>query len=474
MSFPNVRRVSTTNVRPASYTDRNESDDSHKRIDLNPWDLTHLRRLYMQRGLLFKKSQQAEEETAKEVIDNIISRLKTSLSFTLDYFFPLAGRLGIQKHEDDGTVSFYIDCNFEGVEFIHVTADITEEDILSPTYTPQSLIDSLFSLNEVKSFEGHTHPLLSIQVNELRDGSIFIACSLNHLVSDGTSFWHFINSWSERSRSSSGSCHDPSRLPVFQRWFLNEQDSPIRLSFTSEDEILLGVKSSSPPPHGLVEKCFRFTKTNIAKLKETDNSEMISGTKQDVAISSLQAVLAHVWVAVTKARMGLDCNSNESISFVLMMDNSTKLIPPLSEAYFGNSVSSRKVIAKGGEVLKKGFVFLALQLNQVIKSQSDENIRSSYMSWIEKPFIVGSGVSTGITSSRFLARSSHRFNMYGNDFGWGRPIAIKTGMSAKSTDGGTTVNPGPLEGSIEIEICLPIEVFQALEIDTEFMEAFSF
>ncbi|KAI3843290.1 hypothetical protein MKX03_013471 [Papaver bracteatum] len=470
MSFPNVRRVSTTNVRPASYTDRDESDDSHKRIDLNPWDLTHLRQLYMQRGLLFKKSQQAEEETAKVVID----RLKTSLSFTLDYFFPLAGRLGIQKHEDDGMVSFYIDCNFEGAEFIHVTAEISAEDILSPTYTPQSIINSLFSLNEVKSFEGHTHPLLSIQVNELRDGSIFISSSLNHLVSDGTSFWHFINSWSEMSRSSSGGCHSPSRPPVFERWFLNDGDSPIRLSFTSEGEILLGVKRSSrPPPHDLVEKCFRFTKTNIAKLKETANSEMISGTKQNAAISSLQAVLAHVWVAVTKARMGLDCKSNESISFVLMMDDGSKLIPPLSEAYFGNSVSSRKVIAKGSEVLKRGSGFLALQLNQVINSQSDENIRSSYMSWIEKPFIVGSGVSTGIISSRFLARSSHRFNMYGNDFGWGRPIAVKTGMSAKCTDGGTTVNPGPLEGSIDIEICLPIEVFQALENDTEFMEALS-
>ncbi|XP_026432719.1 protein ENHANCED PSEUDOMONAS SUSCEPTIBILTY 1-like [Papaver somniferum] len=306
MSFPSVRRVSTTNVRPASYTDRDEFDDNHKRIDLNPWDLTHLRQLYMQRGLLFQKWEQAEEETAKEVTDNMITRLKTSLSFTLDYFFPLAGRLGIQKHENDGTVSFYIDCNFEGVEFIHVTAEITVEDILSPTYTPQSLIDSLFSLNEVKSYEGRTHPLLSIQVNELLDGSIFIACSLNHLVSDGTSFWHFINSWSEISRSSSGSCHNPGHPPVFERWFLNDADSPIRLSFTSDDEILLGMKRSSSPPHGLVEKCFRFTKTNIAILKATANSEMISGAKQNAAISSLQAVLAHVWVAVTKVRMDLD------------------------------------------------------------------------------------------------------------------------------------------------------------------------
>ncbi|KAI3843330.1 hypothetical protein MKX03_030431 [Papaver bracteatum] len=76
----------------------------------------------------------------------------------------------------------------------------------------------------------------------------------------------------------------------------------------------------------------------------------------------------------------------------------------------------------------------------------------------------------GIFSNTFMARSSQWFNMYGNDFGWGRPI--KTGLNGKSY-GITTVSPGPVEGSVDIEICLPIDVFKAIENDAQFMEAFS-
>ncbi|MCL7030592.1 hypothetical protein MKW94_013481 [Papaver nudicaule] len=63
--------------------------------------------------------------------------------------------------------------------------------------------------------------------------------------------------------------------------------------------------------------------------------------------------------------------------------------------------------------------------------------------------------------------------MYGNDFGWGRPIATKTGVHCKR-NGMATLNEGPVEGSIDINFSLPIEVFKAMENDAEFMEAFLF
>ncbi|RZC56895.1 hypothetical protein C5167_015737 [Papaver somniferum] len=171
MSLAEVHCVSTTKVHPASYIEKSE-DGSSKRIDLNPWDLAFLRRPYMQRGLLFTKpqsiiSKQEEEETNNNVMNNMISHLKTSLSNTLDHFYPLAGRLGIEKHEDDNKISVYINCNSEGAEFIHATADISIDNILSPIYTPQSIIDSFFTLHGVLNYEGQSHPLLSIQLWEI-------------------------------------------------------------------------------------------------------------------------------------------------------------------------------------------------------------------------------------------------------------------------------------------------------------------
>ena len=65
---------------------------------------------------------------------------------------------------------------------------------------------------------------------------------------------------------------------------------------------------------------------------------------------------------------------------------------------------------------------------------------------------------------------SPRFNVYGTDFGWGRPIAVRSGGGNKPY-GKTTLFQGADEGSIDIEACLFPETFEAMMEDAEFMEA---
>ncbi|XP_026452308.1 protein ENHANCED PSEUDOMONAS SUSCEPTIBILTY 1-like [Papaver somniferum] len=222
---------------------------------------------------------------------------------------------------------------------------------------------------------------------------------------------------------------------------------------------------------GLVEKCFHFTATSISKLKARANSEIISETKQNTVISSLQAVLAFLWIAVLRATSNLHTSFDEikETMFAFAVNNKTKLIPPLPEAYSGNSITHVNVTATDDEVLKRGFGFLASLLNKVVNSINDGKIRSTFETMTKIPFIIND--EAGTRKKVLMARSSHRFNMYGIDFGWGRPIAIKTGISGKS-NGMTILNEGPVEGSIDIDISLPIEVFEAMENDAEFMEAF--
>ncbi|KAI3978710.1 hypothetical protein MKX01_015885 [Papaver californicum] len=83
MSVFEVHYVYTTKVHTASYIN-NLIDHSYKRIDLSPWDLVYLRQIYMQKGFLFTKSQSI---TRQEDEEDIISHIKTSLSFALDHFF---------------------------------------------------------------------------------------------------------------------------------------------------------------------------------------------------------------------------------------------------------------------------------------------------------------------------------------------------------------------------------------------------
>lgn len=67
--------------------------------------------------------------------------------------------------------------------------------------------------------------------------------------------------------------------------------------------------------------------------------------------------------------------------------------------------------------------------------------------------------------------SSNRFPMYeGNDFGWGRPLAVRSGRANKF-DGKMSAFPGRAgDGSVDIEICLEPDTMAALLRDAQFMQ----
>lgn len=72
-----------------------------------------------------------------------------------------------------------------------------------------------------------------------------------------------------------------------------------------------------------------------------------------------------------------------------------------------------------------------------------------------------------------FASSSPRFNFYGNDFGWGRPMAVRSGPANK-VDGKITLFAGVEEGSVDVEACFLPETLQGMGNDTEFMQFISY
>jgi len=64
---------------------------------------------------------------------------------------------------------------------------------------------------------------------------------------------------------------------------------------------------------------------------------------------------------------------------------------------------------------------------------------------------------------------SHRFDMYGPEFGLGRAAAVRMGYANKD-NGKVTANPGREGGgSVDLEICLRPQIMKGLEEDEEFM-----
>ncbi|XP_033145534.1 uncharacterized acetyltransferase At3g50280-like [Brassica rapa] len=436
--------ISETIVQPES----NEDGSDRVKIHLTPFDLFLLKTEYVQRGLIFP---QPDPET------NIISHLKSSLSVALKIFYPLAGRLVKKDYEDDETASFYIDCDGSGVRFIHASAaTVSVNDVLDPAKAAvPDFWNAFFPANGVKSWEGVSQSLIAFQVTELRDG-VFIGYCNNHVVVDGTSMYSFLRTLTEIC-TTARKTFPPLRLCG---WFLDGVDYPIRVPVS---EI---VSSSSPGEEvvspDLQKSIFRLTSRNISELKEKVKDEVVGSHDEDLKISSLQAVVAHMWRSIIR-NSGL--NPEEVIHCKLGMDIRQRLNPPLEKECFGNMVGMALTTTTAGEMLDNGLGWAALQLNKTVRSQTSEVIKRFAENWAKNPKIPNHLVE----NNSLVVGSSPRFNVFGSDFGWGKPIAIRGGPGI-SGHGKILVYPGTELGSMEIHTFLWSHVLEKLLADAEFLQ----
>ncbi|XP_028107299.1 uncharacterized acetyltransferase At3g50280-like [Camellia sinensis] len=443
MNPPNVQYISECFIKPKSSADKEETKQPI--IHLAPWDLTMLSIHYIQKGLLFVKPSSMNDQ--ENTVQALLERLKESLSRTLVPFYPLAGRLATSKQENPPHYYVYIDNhNSPGAKFIHATVNLTVSDILSPVDVPQ-VVQSFFDHDRAINHDGHTMSLLSIQVTELVDG-IFIGCSINHVVVDGTSYWHFFNTLSDIFMTNNSSI---SRPPILNRY------SPVlNLPFTHHDQFIS--RHEAPP---LRERIFHISSESVKKLKAKANAEQQTNT-----ISSLQSVSALIWRCITRAR-SLPCDQETSCR--MAVNNRTRIEPPLPEEYFGNSIQIVSGIAKAGELLKQGLGWAAWRLREVVANHNDKAVRESMEAWMKTPFIIHMGQFSDPCS--IMVGSSPRFEMFGNEFGMGKAVAIRSGYANKF-DGLVMAFPGyEGGGSMDLEVCLLPESMNDLESDGEFMGA---
>ncbi|XP_030950235.1 protein ENHANCED PSEUDOMONAS SUSCEPTIBILITY 1-like [Quercus lobata] len=446
---PKIRYISESFIKP-QYA----SEESKRPFYLSPWDLIMLSAHYIQKGLLYNKPPTANAQ--EDFIKTLLDRLQHSLSVTLVHFYPLAGRLVTQKNENPPSSFIFVDCsNSPGAKFIHADLDMTISDILSPIDVP-SIVQSFFDHDRAVNYDGHTRPLLSIQVTELKDG-IFIGCSMNHCLGDGTSYWHFFNTWSEIFQVQ-GNSISITRPPIHRRWFPDGVSPIINLPFSHQDEFI----SRGEAPK-LRERMFHFSSESIAKLKAKANAE--SNTNK---ISSFQSLSALAWRCITRAR----CLPHDQITHCrLATNNRSRMEPSLSDDYFGNLASVVGGVTTAGELLEHNLGWVAWKLHEAVVNHTDKVVRDSVDTWLQSPIVFQPARLFDPYS--VMMGSSPRFNMYGNEFGMGKAVALRSGYANKF-DGKVSSYPGyEGGGSIDLEVCLPPDSMSSLESDKEFMDAVS-
>ncbi|XP_010544154.1 PREDICTED: uncharacterized acetyltransferase At3g50280-like [Tarenaya hassleriana] len=440
--------ISSSVVRP-----KNRNQTKREKIHLTPWDLSLLNADYAQRGLLFLKPNDSVPES------DIVSSLRSSLSLALSAFFPFSGRLLRSENHDDNTVSFLIDCDFSGAKFVHAAAKtVSVSDLIPSTGFVPSFF---FPANGTKNCDGVSERLLAVQVTELKDG-VFLGFGYNHLVADGTSFWQFFKTWSEIC--SKGSDSDLAINPPVLRlkgWFPDGIDYPIRIPL-SETQVPTCEEGSVSSLETIQEKIFRFTKTNISNLKAKANEEIGSEYPK---ISSLQAIVGHIWHSIIKHG---DLNNEEHTHCRVAVDMRSRLNPPLEPECFGNVVLIGVATSTVGDLLVNGFGWAALQVNKMVGSQTGENLRAFAESWVKNVKIPKLVVGSKSSRNSLLVASSPRFDVYGYDFGWGKPVAIRSGPGNISS-GKLVMYRGTEEGSIDVHAWLSSDLLTNLLNDVDFM-----
>ncbi|XP_074283738.1 putative acetyltransferase At3g50280 [Silene latifolia] len=445
-----VKHISECFIKP-EY----ETAESKNHYHLGPMDLLMLSIHYIQKGLLFTKPTNLNGEEFST--EKFLQSLKHSLSQTLVHFYPLGGRLVTEVNEERHESLVYVDCNKgPGARFIHASLDMTISEILSPTDVPL-VVQSFFDHDRAVNHDGHTRPLLSVQITELIDG-IFIGCSLNHVLVDGTAYWHFWNAWSEIHRAKTGEL-TVLLPPVYERWFPEGYGPTITLPFTHADEFVLRYEAPE-----LRERIFHFSAESIAKLKAQANKECNSQK-----ISSFQALSALCWRSIVRAnRLSLDQVTNCRLA----INNRHRLNPPLPQQYFGNCINAMKTSTTVAELHEHSLGRAALSLHESVANHGHKAVLDHVTSWIESPYVYN--FSNTFDPNSVMMGSSPRFNMYGNEFGLGKAVAVRSGYANKFV-GKVTGYPGyEEEGSVDLEICLPPDSMAALESDPEFMAAVSF
>ncbi|XP_026385429.1 protein ENHANCED PSEUDOMONAS SUSCEPTIBILTY 1-like isoform X2 [Papaver somniferum] len=410
-----VRILSTFTIKPQCII-----EETQKEFNLTPWDLSFLSAQPIQKGLLFAKTPSfSDHEYPLYSMIKIIEQLKNSLSLTLSHFYPLCGRLSTRKQDDPPSYTVLLDCSdSQGAEFIYAIAE---------------------------------------KVTELVDG-YFVGCSFNHVVGDGTSFWHFFSTWAEICRKK-GNVESISPLPpITKRWFSEEEQQEdytgFNLPFSHHDEFIERTIASPP----LSKRIFHFSAQSITQLKSKANSEACTNK-----ISSLQALSALVWRSVTRV---LGVHEEQETACRLLVNDRLRLNPPLSINYFGCCAGSVTGITTSRELLGHELGWAAWLLHEAVASRTDDKVRQWLNVWPKNPSFLPVRRVPG--QAMVSIGSSPRFDMYGCEFGWGKVIAVRSGSSVNYS-GNVWLYPGREGGgSVDLELCLPQETMSALESDEEF------
>ncbi|XP_022970536.1 phenolic glucoside malonyltransferase 2-like [Cucurbita maxima] len=349
-------------------------------------------------------------------MDEIVPKLKTSLSLILRHYLPLAGNLVWLPHSDFPTIEL-VDGDGVSLTIAESRADFYQ---LSGN-----------GFHEVSEF----HPLvpqlpvshdraatIAIQVTKFQNKGFSIGITNHHAVIDGRISTSFIKSWAQI-------CMDKSSVPIanlmpfYDRSVINDPKGLAKIyasAWLNQDRPnnrSLNLKLPKPKP-SFVRSTFEFTHQNLEKLKQRILK------KNDEQISSFVVATAYLCVCTAK----LDGLRDGNLWFGFAADATSRLKPPVPLNYFGNCLIGGMVsIERVGLLGENG---IALACEQIIKGV--KSLEGGALEGAENYGTIMSELTNDYSKAQAISLAgSPRFGVYSADFGWGKPMKVEI-VSAES------------------------------------------
>ncbi|XP_073135015.1 coumaroyl-CoA:anthocyanidin 3-O-glucoside-6''-O-coumaroyltransferase 2-like [Henckelia pumila] len=405
----------------------------------------------------------------------ILPNLKHSLSLTLRHFFPLAGSLATPPRPAVPRLEYAADDSI----LLTIAEAVSGDRFKNSTgYHPRMARDfhKLVPLLQCSSKFGWKHEsVLAIQITVFPHQGICMGFTLRHVVADGRTFNNFLKTWAAASSSSSSSS---SSSPSSSVVAASHERSLIKDPNGLEEILLKEYWNNTQIPRkdsvqpslsifhqDMTRATFVVGPKEMEEIKKwiLTRSEQLFGSTQ-LLLSPYVITCAFVWVCWMKTHWpkwehdDQDDPKQSTHYFGFIAGGINRLNYSVPSTYSGNYVGFGRSEARRDDLMgENGVLHAAKAIGNTIK-RLNSDLLGGAEKWIsEWEEMRGSELHVTMTGSP-------KMDLYGLDFGWGRPVKIEE-VSIDETRSMSLCESREVAGGIEIGVCFAkpkLKLFRAL------------
>ncbi|KAJ4841667.1 hypothetical protein Tsubulata_019413 [Turnera subulata] len=440
------------------YMDSPESPTTESSLPLTFFDLMWLRFHPVERIFFYELT----ELTHDLFRSTVLPRLKHSLSLTLLHFLPLAGNLTWPSH---ASKPFLLYTPGDGVA---LTVAVSDADFrrLSGDHV-KGVQESGHYVPELSVTDSAASPI-ALQITYFPNQGFCIGVSAHHAILDGKSSIMFVKAWANlckrKGREDLEREHPslpPELAPCLNRALVQDPEEDLASFYLNDwsklTQMMQG-KDSDPKslallpmapvdPAERVKITVRLSREDIRRIRERVSLDFDKVSKDDhqpkpLHLSTFVIVYAYTLVCIMRAK-GLAHNKKVIIGFVA--DCRARLEPPLPANYFGNCVIFCIAVTQARNIVEEhtSVAFVAKELSGCVTKLEKGVLEAAKRSLSEY-------AKEGLSEVEAIGvAGSTRLEVYGTDFGWGRPKKVEV-TSIDRTGSISMAESGDGSGGVEI------------------------